>query len=885
MSLPPSESTFDSAFASPQGAFSGDRLYADDRLYAGDHLLQIAMPLGGIGAGCICLNGQGGLQDFSIRNAPATSALADGHQMADSAFATLSFPALGLTRLVEGPLPVQRIYDQGLKGQGFRGGGHEGLPRFRNVTFRGEYPFGEVQLSDPALPVQVSVMGFNPFVPLDDVASSLPCAILEYTLTNPGAAPVDYEFAYHLSHLAPGANGDFSKTRSAVVEDYGAYLYNVEDPQAEAFGSCALGLLSGAPLIKAAWFRGGWFDALSALWRELSTNTFTPHPGDDAPLSGRSGASLLVKGRLAAGQSVTYPVVIAWYFPNVSQSFGEAQPACNCSGGECCAEGGTCDCANPPAAGPRWKPFYTTRWTDARDVLRYVREQYPSLRARTRAFHDALFQSSLPAAVLDAVSANLAILKSPTVLRQSNGNVWAWEGCFCSTGCCHGSCTHVWNYAQALPHLFPALERTLREQELLRSIDERGHVSFRSALPDGPAPHDFHAASDGQLGGILKLYREWQISGDRAWLQQLYPAAKHSLDFCIANWDPEHTGLLREPHHNTYDIEFWGPDGMCSAFYLGALSAMALLAVDAGYPEDADAYAQLAQKGAQAMEDQLFNGEYYQQKVQLHGLRASPTPAALIQLRKTNPAEHELLLREGPKYQYGSGCLSDSVFGAWLAQLCGVATPQNRASIRSTLQSIFKYNFRASLWEHANVQRPGYAMGDEPGLLLCTWPRGGKPTLPFVYSDEVWTGIEYQVAGHCIAEGLVEEGLAIVRAARSRYDGRVRNPWNEYECGNYYARAMASYGLLIACSGFRYAAPTRTLYLAPRLSAEPRLPADPFRCFFSTASGWGALTLHGDAVTVEVIEGQLTVETLVLNGETRTLPAPVTAEPGKPVVL
>ncbi len=210
----------------------------------------------------------------------------------------------------------------------------------------------------------------------------------------------------------------------------------------------------------------------------------------------------------------------------------------------------------------------------------YVREHYPTLRARTQAFHDALFRSTLPAYVLDAVSANLAILKSPTVLRQENGNLWAWEGCFRTSGCCHGSCTHVWNYAQAMPHLFPQLERTLREQELVRSMDEQGHVTFRSALPDGPTHHTFHAASDGQLGGIMKVYREWQISGDRDWLERMYPAAKRSMDYCIATWDPEDEGVLIEPHHNTYDIEFWGPDGMCTSFYLGALAAMAAMAIE-----------------------------------------------------------------------------------------------------------------------------------------------------------------------------------------------------------------------------------------------------------------------------------------------------------------
>ncbi len=235
----------------------------------------------------------------------------------------------------------------------------------------------------------------------------------------------------------------------------------------------------------------------------------------------------------------------------------------------------------------------------------------------------------------------------------------------------------------------------------------------------------------------------------------------------------------------------------------------------------------------------------------------------------------QLLKREGPKYQYGSGCLSDGVIGAWMARIYGIETPLARKNVRSTLQSIFKHNFKTDLSQHANAQRPGYAMGREPGLLLCSWPRGGKPTLPFVYSDEVWTGIEYQVASHLIEEGFVEEGLTIVKALRSRYDGRTRNPWNEYECGNWYARAMSSYALLGALSGFRYSAVTRTLSFAPKLKATP------FQCFFSAAFGYGTIAIDGRKLSIRIAEGELPIEKLVFTDaeSTRTLDWKITARP------
>lgn len=849
---------------STQGRFSAAELFerGPQRSFTGDRAMQIAMPIGGIGAGCVCLNGYGGLQDFSIWNHPTTTALPQGFAASKAAFAILHIKGSPpITKLVEGPFPALKIFDQGLQGEGYRRGGFEGFPRFAIAEFKGEYPFGEVRISDPSIPLQVTLSAWNPFIPLDDKNSGIPCAVLEYTLDNVSALAVDYEFSYHLSHLASGCAKDESNSRNTVIPGRGVFLHNMEEPNSEAYGSACLIAIGGSPRIKAMWLRSpGWeFDSLSALWREVSTGTFTANEGSNAiDTAGRNGCSILLPGTLAAGESKTHMIAITWHFPNsYVQVGGLGRNTIQTEGAEGCRSLAQRDA-------PPWRPYYASLWRDAREVADCISENHALLRERTLAFQQALFSSTLPAYVLDAVSANLAILKSPTVLRLENGDLWGWEGCFPDAGCCHGSCTHVWNYAQSFPNLYPKLERTLRELELVRSMDENGHVTFRSALPEGPVTHDFHAASDGQLGGIMKVFREWQVSGDLDWLKKIYPLAKRSLDYGIRTWDPDRRGALVEPHHNTYDIEFWGPDGMCTSIYLGALCALTQMARAVGHPEEAKPYDDLAHRCAAFMDEQLFNGEYYVQKVQYTNLRNTSFAETVAHVDENSSEMQKLLKREGPKYQYGSGCLSDGVIGAWMASTYGIETPLNRDNVRKTLRAIFQNNFKTDLSEHANAQRPGYAMGHEPGLLLCTWPGGGKPTLPFVYSDEVWTGIEYQVASHLIGEGFVQEGLTIVKALRSRYDGRVRNPWNEYECGNYYARAMASFALLGALSGFRYSAVDKTLWFGPKLSHRP------FQTFFSTASGFGVLNLTETEFKIRVIEGDLTIEKLVITEKEQT---------------
>ena len=485
------------------------------------------------------------------------------------------------------------------------------------------------------------------------------------------------------------------------------------------------------------------------------------------------------------------------------------------------------------------------------------KRRYAELRGRSQLFSDTFYDSSLPPEVLEAVAANLTILKTPTVLRQHDGRLWCWEGCCDDHGCCAGSCTHVWNYAQAISHLFPSLERSLRRNEFFEGQTAEGRQAFRGNLPISPGGGSFDA-SDGQLGGIMKAYREWRISGDREWLAKFWPRIRQSMQYMIAKWDPRHTGLLEESHHNTYDINYYGPDGHCGSFYLGALAAMVRMGQEMG--DDVSLYQELLKKGTERIQKELYNGEYFIQIVQKDGLDQNFKPIDPKDQSPAYRATAEKVNEQGPKYQYGTGCLSDGVLGFWMAKVCGLDDDLIPADqVASHLLAVHKYNLKADLSQHANPQRPTFAMGDEGGLLLCSWPRGGKPLLPFVYSDEVWTGIEYQVAAHLMMEGKMDEGLDIVRACRDRYDGFRRNPFNEYECGHWYARAMSSFSLLQGFSGVRYDGVDKIL----RVDS----PAGDFRAPLFTASGFGTVQRKDGKVTLQVRAGEIPVSKIVVGGE------------------
>ena len=809
------------------------------RVYKGERLNQVAFPMGGIGAGMICLEGTGALSNVSLRNRPDV-------YNEPNMFSAISIKKKGenIAKVIEGPVPIRKVFGAGGTGNGGHGL-NLGLPRFEQAEFSWEFPFARIKLADKAIPLEIEICGWSPFVPNEEDDSSLPFAALEFRFKNTSKEQVEAQYSFNARNLmslnkeeAPASikqgKNSFICYQAPLKDEpwvQGAFSARIDDPKTK---------------VDCQWFRGGWFDPLTRLWdnilkRKISNNAPYKDKKGESP-----GASIAVSFKLAPGEEKTIKLMLTWYCPESDLRVRQAEDAGDCQGGSCGKN------ETSLAEKERYHPWYSGKFKNVEKVANYVAEKYCELRSKSLAFSECFYDSTLPEEVLDAVSANLTILKSPTVLRQKDGRIWAWEGCCDDRGCCAGSCTHVWNYAQAMPHLFPKLERTMRETEFFESQDEHGHQNFRAALPLGPTNHDFHAASDGQLGCVMKVYREWRISGDSRWLKKMLPKVRKALDYCIKTWDPDHIGVLIEPHHNTYDIEFWGADGMCTSFYLGALKAAVIMCEYR--KEDASLYQALLDKGCKYMDKKLYNGEYYIQKIQWEGLRADdPTTAMSVGETSYSPEAAAMVKKEGPKYQYGKGCLSDGVLGAWIAETSGIDDFIDREKVKSHLLAIHKYNLRKDLSTHSNPQRPTYAVGKEGGLLLCSWPNGGELSLPFVYSNEVWTGIEYQVASHLAMVGSVKQALDIVREARKRYDGRVRNPFNEYECGHWYARAMSSYGLLQGITGIRYDAINKVLEIKPNIKGD-------FKSFFSTATGYGTAGVQNGQPFVEIVEGEIEIK-------------------------
>ena len=818
------------------------------RTFTGAQLSEVGFPLGGIGTGTVSLGGRGQLRDWEIFNRPNKGCPLP---FTFVALWTREQGGKPLTKVVAAPAEPPYIGQSGLNRATVAG-----LPHMAGARFRGEYPIAKVWFEDPDLPVAVSLEAFNPFLPLEADDSALPVAFFLYRVQSRSSKPVEGALAFSLFNPIGKTSGyervagvrsqmpDLGKNINERIGGSGyqgillrSEKFAADDPR---FGTLALVTTSSEASWLARWDQAGWFDDMHRWWDEFSeTGRFaSPNVGPPSEDGYSDLCTLAPRFQLAPRAASDVVFLLAWHFPVVENYWNR----------------------EPEYRGKRMKTRYAERFAGARAVAEYALENRERLERLTRQFHSALFHSTLPVTVLDAASSQASIIRTTTCLYLEGRKFHAFEGSNDTAGCCPMNCTHVWNYEHALAHLFPEQERFMRMTDFEHNLRPDGSMAFRTLIPLDAKLWDFRPAADGQMGCVLKVYREWQLSGDDAFLRRLWPRVQQALEYAWKQWDADQDGVMEGEQHNTYDIEFYGPNTMMGTFYLAALLAAERMARAVGDNAAADRYHALCERGKTALDQTCWDGDFY--------------------IQKYDASRHQ-------KYQYGPGCLSDQLLGQWFAAVVelGYVLPPER--VRKTLASIFRHNFQTDFRRFANPQRL-YALFDEKGLLLCSWPKGGRPAIPFPYSDEVWTGIEYQVAAHMIYEGMLDEGLAIVKAARERYDGLRRNPWNEIECGNHYARAMASWSLLPALSGSHYSAPQKRLHLAPKVNAQD------FRCFYSTGGSWGVLSQQVAkgmrTARIEVAYGKLELADFVVEGRAKSarvtrnqgaVPVSVSAEDGR----
>jgi len=827
--------------------------------YRGDRSRYIAFPLGGIGSGGFSISGSGRLIDWSVRNRPA---LQGYNGYSHFAIKAERGGAVIDARVLNGPYDGNPTGSPGIRPM-FDGFGHganrqtlAGVPHFRSVDFYGRFPSADLVFMDERFPGKVRLCALSPFIPHNDRDSSMPVAMFEIEIINTTTGPLDYTLAGTLGNHGSNSGVHTFSSQGGISSLH--LMSSNQDLPLTQCGDLCIATDAADVACTRHHFRGQWFDDLAVFWKDFCRPGRLPERHYDQPRQSRHMGLQPEHGTI--GARVTVPVgerrkvrfVMSWSFPHGDVYWAWRDKP---------------DGPIPDKPTPHWRNYYATQWADSRASAEDALKRWDELTTKTLAFRDGLFASTLPVEIVDAASATLALLRTATVIRLEHGELWGWEGQHTKDGSCEGSCTHVWNYQQAVAFLFPALERTLRETEFTYNQLPNGGLTFRQKLPLGSGFDVIGPCADGHFGSVVKTYRDWRLSGDTDWLRRYWPHVRRAVAYAWSSdnpdrWDPGETGILSGRQHHTLDMELFGPNSWLASMYVAALTAAAAMAEAVGDQAFAEKCARLGKQGADFISNTLFNGRWFVQAIDLgdkrvlaefdNGRKAGVLADSITQAYWSG--EHGEL-----KYQIGDGCLADQILGQWHTELSGLGGILDREKVKIALAAVFANNFRPSLEDHFNPCR-NYAFEDEGGLLLATYPPGVRqPVVAAPYAEEVWTGLEYMLASHLIMQGMVDEGLAVVRAARRRHDGSRRNPWNDFECGSYYVRSMSAWQLVNAWSGLTADFVTGTLHFDSKATGD-------YRLFWSAGTAFGDLSRKGDHHVLSVRGGELSVAAVTLAG-------------------
>ncbi len=787
-----------------------ERGHALDRGISGskenDSLKYIGMPVGGIGCGTVYLSGDGRLYVWDIWS--------DGHQGVVPNTIPLPEGFPGFRGVEEVPVwcgsnfmdpPTIEKFPPGFS-QGFGLRFKDGsLKQFtsadwESVEFTGRWPMGTVSYQDSTCPIRAELNAWSPFVPLNVDDSSIPVTVMSFTLTNDSREPVSAELVGWLATMSnvedKDSAGVFSGKPQLSTLSH-ACTMKVPDPITQwgevgespgvHEGTMALSFLgSGVRTSVAIDSHGDWV-------RKQPASSSSADSEDAVPPDNQRGNEVPGIGtqiQLGPGESREFTFLISWHFPvvRIAEDYSWRTIA--------------------------HKNEYAVRFKDAETVADHVADNFKRLSSQTELWVQTWNDSTLPQWLLDRtiVTADTLQTANCNILADGQGGrFWAWEG----IRLCHGTCTHVWHYAQAAARLFPSLERNLREKtDYAFAQQPNGLVPFRGTIEAG---EDGGIAIDGQCGTVLRSYREHLTSANETFLQTYWPKIKLALEYLIDfdRNDGNFDGLLHGQQHNTLDASWYGKVHAISSLYIAALRAGAAMAKRMGDAEFETLCRDLYEKGSRNIET-LYNGEYY--------------------IQEEDPNHPEAI-------GVGSGVYIDQVIGQFWANQLGLGRLYDEAHIRSALNTLWKRNFVPDIETFRETFRKGryYAWEGDAGLVMCTWPNGGLKDdfmnhWQYDYFNECMTGFEYQAAAHMVAEGtpeLVTQGLAVTRAIHDRYAPEKRNPYNEIECSDHYARAMSSYAVFLAACGFDYDGP------AGMIGFDPVIHPENFRAPFTAAEGWG----------------------------------------------
>ncbi len=751
-----------------------------------DELTYIGMPVGGINAGGVYLGGDGRLwlwDIFNERKEGVDPKIVEWRRSTSSDYVR-SRDGANYVEPSQNIRPLQQGFILRIEYDGHTIYKTLEENQWDEIAFEASYPVGVVHYTDHKLPLELTLKAYSPFIPLNADESGLPATILSFSAKNKGNKEIQLSFLGYLENKTGLHSGDGTLCRrlnevvksgemTAIAERLEILKKNDKRlDEKPDYGSMCIAALNPSA--------------------KTYANTTTEQNAFGQKESKKMTSSLrepLIGGvqtdlTIIPNTSKEADFVISWYFPNV-----KIDPKIKDAG-----------------------RYYANQFKSATEVAAYIADNFQRLSKATLLWKETWQNTTLPQWFMERTFIPINTLATANCYRFNTGRFWAWEG----VGACAGTCTHVWQYAQAMARIFPELERDCRERTDLKiAMEDDGGIIFRAEMESRPA-------IDGQAGSVLRCYREHQMSANDEFLKRNWPQIRKAVQFII-NQDKNGDGMEDTPMENTLDAVWDGEIAWIVGICIAGVRAGQAMAEEAGDKAFAKICADYVKKGSANMDNYLFNGEYY-----IH-----------------RPDKEK---GRQPLGSYNT-CHIDQVLGqAWAFQV-GLGRIQSQQNTLSALRSLWKYNFTPDVGPYIEVNKGGrpYALPGEGGMIMNTNPQneanpyGNNVTWQMGYFHECMSGFEHQVAAHMIAEGMTDEGLVLTRAIHDRYHAAKRNPFNEIECSDHYARAMSSYGSFITACGFEYHGPKGYMRFAPKWGQAN------FKAPFTAAEGWGTYTQQQSA--------------------------------------
>ena len=724
------------------------------------------IPLGGLGSGSVELRADGKFHEWQICNNapwaglkyPVAQPIVDGK---DACF-------LLRCETADSKTIVRQLYhDPGRWELLWNGAQPYLFPWLKQITkirHEGRFPFVRLDYIDEALPIEVSQEAFSPFVPHDSRNSAWPLAYFIFKLHNRSDKECRTSLVFTLKNLVGYDVTERILHNNVVTDRQGNTLIVMKgekvDSEHPTSGSMVIGALG-----KDVTYMAGWDDTAGDFGFSRFMNNFKKTGvlcNQKSAVTGQkvippdliAGEIINIKAALCKtitlkpGQTEEVVFVLSWYFPNHISS--EKQHIGH---------------------------MYTNWFNDAEDVALQGIAKFSMLKENSKMFCDILYNSSLEGWLCDALNAQLTTFIKSSIWSK-NGMFGIWEG----LGCAMLNTVCVDYYASfAVIMFFPELEKQkLRDMALTQNVTGRIFDGWRGGNFDKKAV-TYHFA-DNMCQFVLMACRYWQWTGDKKFLSEIWPNVKLAVELMIRS-DKNQDGLpdLVEAAklsrkegpsggiwktiesrmcQNTYDgFRLPATQSYLCSLNIAALFAASKMAAHIDGKNDNKRYNSLAEKASLTFEKLFWNGEYYRH---------------FIDIEKSIKDE---------------GCLADQITGQWYSRILGLPSPHKPSNVHKALKSIFKYN------RHTEE---GLLNGSDPYGARTLWEpyivRGWGETASSQWGVP-WTGTEYAVAAMMINEGLIREGLLVIKDVHERH-AREGSQYSHYECGPHYYRPMGVWSII-----------------------------------------------------------------------------------------